>query len=172
MTNWLRSFIESCASITAPLTDLTKEKRGPIKWNDDASVAFKKLKTSLIKAPILQAADFNKEFVIHCDASDVGTSAVLTQSTDGPEHVITYISQKLKKAKKNYTATEKLLAVIHAIERFMPYIQGVKFTDHSASQYLRNLKNATGRLARWALKFQPFDFEVIHRKDALSRAVE
>ena len=44
---------------------------------------------------------------------------------------------------------------------------------------MRNLKNPTGRLERWALELQQWDFEVVHRQgkhfdlpDALSRMYE
>lgn len=73
------------------------------------------------------------------------------------------------------------MAVISAIEKFRPYIDGDKFTvitDHASLLWLQNLKNPSGRLGRWALRLQPYDFEIRHRKgkfmvvaDALSRAV-
>ena len=49
-------------------------------------------------------------------------------------------------------------------------------TDHIALKYLMNVKADTGRIARWALALQGYDFTGIHRKgivnsnaDALSR---
>ena len=63
-----------------------------------------------------------------------------------------------------------------------PYLEGYKFTvvtDHSALRWLCNLKEPTGRLARWALQLQQWDFDIVHRRwtlhqvpDALSRAQE
>ena len=48
-----------------------------------------------------------------------------------------------------------------------------------ALKWLPNLKNPTGRLARWALELLEFDYEVIYRKvssnlvlDTLSRSNE
>ena len=41
-------------------------------------------------------------------------------------------------------------------------------TDHSALHWLRNLRDRTGRLARWAIEMQQYDFEIIHRKGALN----
>lgn len=72
--------------------------------------------------------------------------------------------------------------MIWAIKKLRPYLEGYAFkviTDHSALRWLRNLKEPTGRLARWALEMQQWEFEIIHRKgalhhvpDALSRAFE
>ena len=49
-------------------------------------------------------------------------------------------------------------------------------TDHGSLSWLRNVKDPTGRLARWALALQQFDFEIHHCPgvqngvaDALSR---
>ena len=93
------------------------------------------------------------------------------------------MSAKFSAAQRKYSTTEReCLAVITAIEKFRQYIEGTKFkvvTDHASLLWLKNLKDPTGRLCRWALRLQPYDFEFIHRKgtqmvvaDALSRAVE
>ena len=51
-------------------------------------------------------------------------------------------------------------------------------TDHSALHWLMNITDPTGRLARWAVYLQAYNFEIIHRRgsnhcnvDALSRPV-
>ena len=46
------------------------------------------------------------------------------------------------------------------------YLLGRKFqvqTDHGALKFLHKMKNSNGRLTRWALAVQPFDFEILHR---------
>ena len=52
-------------------------------------------------------------------------------------------------------------------------------TDHSSLLWLHNLKDPTGRLARWATALQAYDMDIIHRKgslhkvpDALSRSLD
>ena len=86
-------------------------------------------------------------------------------------------------AERNYSITEReCRAVLWAIRKFRLYVGGYHFTvitDHCSLKWLYNLHNPTGRLARWALELQAYDFEIIHRKgslnyvpDALSRMYE
>lgn len=51
------------------------------------------------------------------------------------------------------------------------HLIGRKFsvvTDHRALSYLQSMQNANGRLTRWALVLQPFNFHVQHRPGRLN----
>lgn len=66
-----------------------------------------------------------------------------------------------------------------AVQKLRSYIEGMTFTiitDHASLKWLMGQKDLTGRLARWSLKLQIFDFKIEHRKgsanvvpDTLSR---
>ena len=50
--------------------------------------------------------------------------------------------------------------MIYAYKQFQVYLHGYKFTvitDHASLSWLQNLKEPEGRLARWALKLQPYN---------------
>lgn len=179
MAGWYRRFIKNFSSVVSPLTSLLKRKAKWI-WSEDQETSFNALKSALTQAPILARPDFDKPFQLQTDASDTGLGAVLTQIQDGEERVIAFCSRALSPAERNYTVTEKeCLAVLFGIERNRHYLEGYSFTvitDHASLKWLLNLKNPSGRLARWALRLQPFDYRVEYRKgnlntvaDALSR---
>ena len=73
----------------------------------------------------------------------------------------------LNSAEKNYTTTEKeILAVVFAIEKFRPFLYGNHFTvmtDHAAIKSILALKDPKGRLARWVMKLQDYQFSIIHK---------
>lgn len=183
MAGWYRRFIDNFSDLTAPITDLLKSNKKKFEWTNEADKAFMKLKSALVSSPILCSPNYDEIFTIQTDASNVGMGAVLTQGEGKGEKVIAYMSSKLTTAQQKYTTTEReCLAVLEAIKKFRNYIEGTKFrviTDHASLLWLRNLKDPTSRLSRWALRLQEFEFDLIHRKgklnvvpDALSRSVE
>lgn len=181
MVSWYRRFLPDLSTIVAPLTALTK-KNVRFKWSPQCEEAFSKIKDALISSPILSCPNFEHPFILQCDASSYGVGAVLSQHYDGKEHVICYLSRALTKGEQNMTVTEKeLIAVIWACEKLRCYLENTFFTvitDHHSLIWLNNLKNPTGRLGRWALRLQQFDFEIKHRPgkdnavpDCLSRFI-
>lgn len=179
MAGWYRRFIENYSSVVAPITNCLK--KGKFVWTDEAQTSFEVLKELLSSAPVLVNPNYELPFFINCDASNQGIGAVLYQkNNDGFEQPIAFMSQKLSGAQKNYSTTElECLAAILAIKKFRAYIEGHKFTvitDHVSLKWLMSQKDLSGRLARWSLKLQSFDFAIEHKKgkdnavpDALSR---
>lgn len=167
MASWYRRFISNFATRMQPLTSLLR-RRSKFEWTKEAESAFEDIKSCLITAPILSCPDYTKGFTIACDASGVGIAAVLTQEYEQGEGVVAYASRTLTRQEQKYSATEReCLAVIWAVEKFRPYVEGTKFTvvtDHYSLLWLNRLRDPTGRLARWALRLQPYDFQLVHRK--------
>ena len=75
------------------------------------------------------------------------------------------------KHKPNFSDTEKkycvpeqeALSVVVAIQKCRPCLLGNHFTvvvDHQALKWLISLRDPTGRLARWALILQGYDFTI------------
>ena len=179
LANYYRKFVKDFAKIAGPLHELTK-KGLKFQWTNECQAAFDLLKTALTQAPILAYPDFTLPFDLYVDASDDALGMVLGQIQNGREVVIAYSGRKLLPAEKNYGVTEReALAAVAGVKYFQPYLYGRKFTiytDHNAVRWLMNIREPTGRLARWALLLQQYDFEIVHRSgksngnaDALSR---
>ena len=160
MATWYRKFLKVFATITEPLTALTKKDRR-YECRDTQQDAFEKIKALVPSAPVLARPSFDAQFVVQTDASDTGIGAVLLQIINGQERVSEFASRTLSLAERNYSVSEReCLAVIWTIKKIHPYIEGYYFlvvTDHSS---LRWLHNPTGT--------QGHSFEVEHRKGALN----
>lgn len=181
MISWYRRFIPSFSDLTAPLTNLLR-KGSKFIWDDQCENSFRGIKDALVSAPILTCPNFDHPFILQTDASSYAVGSVLTQRYDDREHVICYLSRTLSRQERKYSATEReLLSVLWSIEKLRCFLEGAKFsvvTDCYSLQWLDNLKNPQGRLGRWALRLQQFDYTVVHRKgkenvvpDALSRLI-
>ena len=71
-------------------------------------------------------------------------------------------------AEHNYSSFEgECLAVVWATSHFRPYLFGNSFhlvTDHEPLKWIMTTTKLTGKLARWSLLLQKYDFTVEHRK--------
>ena len=179
LANYYRRFIPKFAHICHPLTQLTR-KNQPFTWTSECQDAFDLLKQKLISAPILGYPDFSLEFILHVDASNFALGMVLSQIQNGRKIVIAYASRTLNRSEQNLSATEReALACVDGIKYFQHYLYGRHFTiytDHAALKWLMDIKDPTGKLARWSLTIQQYDFTIKHRSgtsngnaDALSR---
>lgn len=179
LTGYYRRFIENFSHITKPLTSLLK-KDVNFHWSHEQEQAFSMLKDKLISAPLLQYPDFSQPFIVTTDSSNYAVGAVLSQGEIGKDKPIAYASRTLNKQEGNYSTTEKeLLAILFAVNTFRPYIYGYKFkivTDHRPLTWLFNAKDPGGRLLRWRLKLEEYEYEIVYKPgrvnsnaDALSR---
>jgi hypothetical protein len=101
----------------------------PTPMEDKASRrAFEQFKLALQVALIFQIPDWNKPFLVYCDAfAEVVGSPLSQLDENGHDHPIHFVSKQLTSAKKNYTMTEQEgLTVIFFLKKFRHYLLGYK----------------------------------------------
>jgi transposase InsO family protein len=185
LAGYYRRFVQGFSEIAAPLHALTQTKPGtpPYAWNEQAQTAFDALKRRLQEAPVLVLPNPDLPFVVHTDASDFATGAVLQQDHGAGLQPVAFLSHKMLPAERNYEVHDKeMLAIIKMLGEWRTYLQGrqpftIKIkTDHNSLQYFMSKPELTGRQARWLEKLADFDFKIEYVKgvtntvaDALSR---
>ncbi|MEM1007407.1 MAG: RNase H-like domain-containing protein [Myxococcota bacterium] len=177
--SYYRQHIHRFATIAAPLYELTVTGVDFV-WTQRHQNAFDTLKQALVSMPVVRHPDWDAKFVLQCDASDVGISAVLSQCTDdGSDYVCAYASRRLRPNECKWPIHEREgLAVLFGLQKFRHYLVRAPFTvqtDNAAVKHILQPRS-TGRLARWAMAMSEFAFDVQHRPgvsnanaDALSR---
>jgi hypothetical protein len=119
LAGYYRRFIANFGVIARPLTQLLK-KEG-FTWTMPATEAFEELKKSLTTAPVLQLPDFDKSFIVDCDASGSGFGAVLHQQ-EGP---IAFYSRAIAPQHAKLAAYEReLIGLVQAVCHWRPYLWG------------------------------------------------
>ena len=142
-------------------------------WTEECQQSFDLLKEKMVTTPILVLPNWTKPFHVHMDASSIALGVVLAQLGEGdPDHPIEFAIKKLSSVECNYTTIEREgLAMVYALQKFRHYLLGGKFkmfTDHSALKYLVNKPVLGGRICRWLLLFQEYDFEIIVKPGRLN----
>lgn len=182
MVGYYRRYCPNFAEIVTPLTNLLS-KKAKFLWDETCQSSFKKVKQILMSEPVLIAPNFERQFKLNVDASDVAVGGVLFQEDeDGINHPICYFSKKFNKHQRNYSTIEKeTLALLLALQHFDVYLNVVKFpilvyTDHDPLRFIHRMKNSNQRLLRWSLSLQEYDLVINHIRgkdniiaDALSR---
>lgn len=176
LLNFYRRFIPKAADILQPLNDLLKAKT-PWNWGEAQEKAFQASKEALIKSKALVHFDGDKPIVVAADSSSYGIGAVLYHRVGDTEFPVCFSSRTLSSAEKNYSQLEKeALAMVYALRQFHFYLWGQSHftvvTDHkpllglfSPSKPIPPL--ASGRIQRWALLLQAYNFSLVHRSGAL-----
>jgi hypothetical protein len=133
----------------------------------------------LTTAPVLQLLNFDKPFIVNCDASGTGFGAVLHQEA-GP---IAFYSRPVVPQHSKLAAYEReLIGLVKAVRHWRPYLWSRSFivrTDHYALKFILDQRLSTIPQHTWVSKLFGYDFIVEFNPgrtntvaDALSRCKE
>lgn len=171
LTGYYRKFVQDYGKISAPLMALLRKDA----WRSpDADVAFNNLKTAMStwSTSILALPNFNKLFVVECDASGIGIGGVLMEEG----RPLAFTSKALSRQHQNLSVYDKeMMAIVHAVAKWRPYLLGQHSkirTDHRSLKYIMEQD-------KWLSKLRGYDYEIVYKKgtenvvtDALSRLPE
>jgi hypothetical protein len=170
LAGYYRRFVRDFGAIVAPLTVLLK-KEG-FRWNEDAAWAFQELQCALTTAPILQLPDFDRDFIVECDASDSKFGVVVHQ---GAGSVAFYSKPIAPRHAKLASYERELIGLVQAVRHSRPYLWGCRFlvcTDHRSLRFILNQRLTTIPQHHWVNKLLGFDFVVEYKPRALNVAAD
>jgi len=133
-------------------------------WDEDCQHNLDVLKENMVTAIILVFPEWKKEFHVHVDASCIVLGVVSRQEGEREiDHLIAFTSKKLSKAKKNYSTIEhEGLTMVYVLQKFQHYLLGGHFKCiyiyHSVLTYLVNKPMLGGKICRWLMLFQEYEF--------------
>src|SRR5262249_44814417 len=131
MTNTLLHFVPMYASLVASFTDLLRGSLGKadsLPWTPTLIAEFDTLKKTLSSSLVtLHLFDPKKPVYLYTDWSQKAIGGWIGQEVQGKIQPIAYESRKLRPAERNYSPYDgELLALIHCLRIFQPYIHGQK----------------------------------------------
>jgi hypothetical protein len=170
LVNFSLRFIPNLAIVAQPLRQLLA-KGATFAWTPECQKSFLELKALVQNVLVLAHLDFSSPFKLQTYASNHGLGAVLLQQDSQQEwQAVAYISRSLTKAKQNYSMTKKeLLAIVWAFQKFHPYLHGghtVVERDHRPLVALIQKHHPLGRLLRWTLALQEYQFKLEYCRGA------
>ncbi|KAA3465423.1 Transposon Tf2-6 polyprotein [Gossypium australe] len=122
-------------TITKPLIKILKKKEWA--WTTSVDEAFQALKVAISSSPVLVLPDFDKEFCVDTDTSDIRVGVVSINRV-----IQWYLSARpSRKGIKRYLFMKKMLVALLAVKKWHQYLVGRHFkiqTDHQSLCFLFN----------------------------------
>ena len=148
-----------------PLYNLLRRTKH-FEWTDAATAGLQEIKAILATNPILAAPNVGEPMLLYIVATHQVVSAVLVveRETDGHkfplQKPVYYVSIVLTPCKSRYPHYQKIAyAVFMASRKLRHYFQECSITVASEVPLndIINNREATGRIAKWAIKLLLFD---------------
>ena len=125
---YISGFIAQLTMACEPIFRLLK-KEVPTVWNKQCQEAFEKIKSYLMKPPILVPPAPKKPLSLNLTTTDTAIGALLAQYLDETrkENAIYYINKKMLPYEEKYSPLEKTcVALVWATRKFRHYMLAYK----------------------------------------------
>ena len=169
LCNYYRRFVKNYSKISAPLNKLKNlQKDEKFKWTEVSERAFINLKMAMTTRPVLSYPNMQRSFILSTDASGEAISYILGHKDDaGREHAIAYGGRALRSNEKKWSISEReCLAAVEGVRQYRHFLEHQHFTvvtDHAALKWLKDIRHSSGRLSRWSMLLQGFNYEIVHK---------
>jgi hypothetical protein len=118
------------------------------------------LKEALTTTPVLQLLDFDRAFIVDCDASGSGIGVILHQG----EGSLMFFSRAMQPHHAKLAAYEReLISLVKAVRHWCPYLWTRPFivhTDHFSLKYMLDQRLSTIPQHAWVSKLFRYQFTV------------
>jgi hypothetical protein len=162
LTGYYRKFVKNYGKIAVPLTALLK--KNSFTWTPTTTQDFQTLKMAMCTTPVLALPDFTKTFVLECDASGKGIGVVLMQEG----RPLAFTNKQLSERNLGKSIYEKeMLAILHVIDLWCPYLLGKHFqikTDHQSLKYFLEQSISSPEQQKWVTNLFGYYYEIIYKK--------
>ena len=161
-------FLINYAREVQPLRELLKKEK-KWKWSERENDAFLNVKRLFAESILLQRPDYDRPFIIYCDASYKGVGCILIQEIEQKEtRVIATASRSLNNNEMRMFATEiEVCAIYFALQKFREYVFGRRIlvrTDNISLEFMQRCKLTSSRISRYIHEIMAHDIEIEHVK--------
>ena len=161
-------FLINYAKEVQPLRELLRKGRR-WKWSERECEAFQQVKKLFAESIMLQRPDYERPFIIYCDASYRGIGCILIQENQENEtRVIATASRSLNNNELRMFATEiEVCAIYFALQKFREYIFGRKVTvrtDNISLEFMQRCKLTSSRISRYIHEITAYHITIEHVK--------
>ncbi|CAA0825649.1 Uncharacterized mitochondrial protein AtMg00860, partial [Striga hermonthica] len=168
----LSRFITRAAERSFPFFKLLKKKA--FQWNDEAQMAFEKLKEFLSELPLLTKPEPGDELVLYISVGIFSLSSVLLREAEGAQQSIYYTSRVLQGAEARYSEVEKAaLTLVITARKLRPYFLNHVIIVSTNFQLEETLGRPTvsGRLVKWAVELSEYSIKYEPRRAIKAQAL-
>ncbi|KAJ2913109.1 hypothetical protein MD484_g7300, partial [Candolleomyces efflorescens] len=173
LVRYLDPFLPQLAQHAEVLNKLTHKECNDVfpPWLPHHQRAFEAIKALVTSADCLTTIDHrnpgDNKIYVTCDASEIGTGAVLSFGpTWESARPVAFYSKSLKDAERHYPTHEKeMLAIVWALHKWRADLIGTPFfiyTDHRTLEYFDTQRDLSSRQLRWNEFLSEYEGRIVY----------